>query len=167
MPGSFAMGRHHFQISAIRRSGWASSPSCVCGGNCMAVGAFTVENAVFTVTGGVCRCGFDDPFPDGPPSYDGQFEPSLTISFSRPAVIFENDYLNTSTGSLVRAGSTRTMLTISAYGGLAGGTLTLSADNLDRCRMLSRMYMILFAIPLPNKSTFHLHSSRISAIILV
>ncbi|MCQ2394023.1 MAG: hypothetical protein MJ249_07015, partial [Kiritimatiellae bacterium] len=35
------------------------SPSCTCGGNCLAVGAFNMEHALFAVTGGVCHCGIE------------------------------------------------------------------------------------------------------------
>lgn len=68
------------------------SPTCTCGGNCLAVGAFTVENAHFAVTGGVCRCGFDDPPLVLQPVFDLNDGPSFTITFNKSAVVYEDEF---------------------------------------------------------------------------
>ncbi len=105
--------------------------SCYCGGDCKANGTYNYGGASFAVTGGVCRCGFDDPERYNPPTYDATNEPSISISFSRQAVIFEDAYED-KPGEWQSKRSTRVRLTVDAYGGQNGGTLTLSADNLHK-----------------------------------
>ena len=105
---------------------------CQCAGTCMAVGTYSLENASFPFAGGECRCGFDDPEgPEGPPEHDATDGASLSIEFSKGAVIFEDAYQN-SDGSSVGKRSTRVRLTVSAYGGTRGGSLVLGAQNLGK-----------------------------------
>lgn len=105
--------------------------SCFCGGDCVAVGAYRFEGVEFSVTGGVCRCGFNDPPHEDEPHHDPAAEPSLSIRFSKPTVIFEEPYQD-SPGVWSPRRSTRVRLTVSAFGGPNGGTLTLNPRNLDR-----------------------------------
>ena len=105
--------------------------TCECGGGCAATGAYMLESAIFAATGGVCRCGFDDPEPETPSIYDTTNGPSLSISFSKPAVIFEDEYVDSENGAVPRR-STRVRLTVSAYGGTRGGSLVLGAQNLGK-----------------------------------
>ena len=108
------------------------SSTCSCSGGCRASGRYLFEVAEFPVEGGECRCGFDDPpyeeywVPHEP--YDG---PSLTISFSKSAVIFEDAYED-SPGVTKPKRSTRVRLTIDAYGGPDGGSLWLTGENLGK-----------------------------------
>ena len=105
---------------------------CQCAGTCLAVGTYSLENASFPFAGGECRCGFDDPEePEGPPEHDATDGASLSIEFSKGAVIFEDAYQD-SDGSSVGKRSTRVRLTVSAYGGTRGGSLVLGAQNLGR-----------------------------------
>jgi len=87
--------------------------------------------ATFAATGGVCRCGFEDPIPPDPVSYDPTNPPSLSITFSKPVVIFEEAYLDSEYGVRPKR-STRVRLTVSAYGGTHGGSLSLSSQNLEK-----------------------------------
>ena len=68
------------------------SPTCGCGGGCAAGGTYMLEGAVFSATGGVCRCGFDDPPPYDPQTHEPTEGAGFSISFSDPAVIFEEAY---------------------------------------------------------------------------
>ena len=112
--------------------GFNCSAICTCHGECHAVGGYAFEDTLFAVTGGVCRCGFDDPPPDSPPSSHGPNDPpSLTITFSKPAVIFEDAYED-KPGVTVPRRSTRVRLTIDAYGGPAGANLWLTGVNLGK-----------------------------------
>ena len=111
---------------------FSCSATCTCNGACQAVGGYAFEDTLFAVTGGVCRCGFDDPPPDSPPSsHEPNDPPSLTITFSKPAVIFEDAYED-KPGVTVPRRSTRVRLTIDAYGGPAGANLWLTGVNLGK-----------------------------------
>ncbi|MCQ2395055.1 MAG: hypothetical protein MJ249_12295 [Kiritimatiellae bacterium] len=107
------------------------SSSCTCGGNCLAVGAYNLEHALFAATGGVCRCGFDDPPSAETPGMGALDEPSVSIDFSAPAVIFEAAY-NDRPDVTQPLRSTRTRLTVSAWGGPNGCVLTLTSQNLGK-----------------------------------
>ena len=117
--------------------------SCDCGG-CEAVGSYTYENVYVPVSGGPCGCTpHDDPpeDPEDPPSGGGEPQdppppvPSVTVSFSTPAILFEDRYEN-SPGAWVEKRSTQTTLTISAQGGEHGGTLNITSQNLDKLEMI-------------------------------
>ena len=111
---------------------WFTCSSGTCGSGCVAHGSYLLERASFSFEGGECRCGFDDPPPDSPPSsHEPNDPPSLTITFSKPAVIFEDTFLERP-GMPKPKRSTRVRLTIDAYGGSGGGTLTLSGANMDK-----------------------------------
>ncbi len=108
------------------------TPNCTCHGDCQAIGGYCYENAIFAITGGVCRCGFDDPVPS-PPEAPGEdvATPSFSIGFSSPAVIFEDTYTN-SPGDVVVRRSTRVVLSVLASGGTNGGSFELGSLNLGR-----------------------------------
>ena len=112
---------------------WFTCSSGTCGAGCVARGRYLLDTASFSVEGGQCRCGFDDPPPDDPESssHEPNDPPSLTITFSKPAVIFEDAYED-EPGKMKPRRSTRVRLTIDAYGGPGGGTLTLSGVNMDK-----------------------------------
>ena len=110
---------------------FSCSPTCTCGGTCEAHVEYFTFGAVFAATGGVCRCGFDDPHPEEPVEYDEDAGPSVSVAFSQPAVVFEEAYED-SPGLLKPRRSTRVRLTVSAYGGAFGGTVMLAPRNLGR-----------------------------------
>ena len=108
------------------------SPACDCGGICKkGILYYLLGGAAFAATGGVCRCGFEDPVPPDPVAHDPTNAPALSITFSKPAVIFEEAYLDSEHGVMPKR-STRVQLTVSAYGGAHGGSLALSSQNLER-----------------------------------
>ena len=72
------------------------SVNCACSGSCGARGTYDFECASFPVSGGECRCGFDDPLPSDPPPPE---QPSFSVWFSDAAVIFED---NAAAGSTIR-----------------------------------------------------------------
>ncbi len=107
------------------------SAECTCSADCVAAGTYYLESATFPFTGGECRCGFSDPPPDTPTTYDMTNAPSFSISFSKPAVIFEEAYQD-SDGRSVPKRSTRVRLTVRAYGGPHGGAFLLASQNLGK-----------------------------------
>ncbi len=111
---------------------FSCSSTCTCSRGCRARGTYLCELAGFPLEGGECRCGFDDPpsdeYPNPPGPNDG---PSLTISFSNSAIIFEDAHAD-QPGVTVPRRSNRVRLTVDAYGGPDGGTLSLSEQNIGK-----------------------------------
>ena len=144
----------------VHCSGYSASftcPStCTCGAGCSARGTYHLENGLFSVEGGQCRCGFDDPPPDDPTS--SQHMPndplSLTITFSKQAVIFEDSFLERPGLTRPRR-STRVRLTVDAYGGSVGGTLALSGVNVDKLAVLDGSVTLPYNNELAPGETYH------------
>ena len=108
------------------------SPTCDCGGICKkGILYYLLGGAAFAATGGVCRCGFDDPIPQVAVLHEPTDPPALSVHFSKPVVIFEEAYLDSEYGARPKR-STRVQLTVSAYGGTHGGSLSLSSQNLGK-----------------------------------
>ena len=131
------------------------SSTCTCSGGCRARGMYLFETAEFPVEGGECRCGFDDPPPDNPPSsHDPTDAPSLTISFSKSAVIFEDAYED-SPGVTKPRRSTRVRLTIDAYGGPNGGSLWLVGENFGKLVAVDGGVVLPYSQELAAGATYH------------
>ena len=131
------------------------SSTCTCSGGCRARGRYLFEVAEFPVEGGECRCGFDDPPPDTPPSsHDPTDEPSLTITFSESAVIFEDAYED-SPGVTKPRRSTRVRLTIDAYAGSQGGALWISDVNMDKLVALNGNMSLPYSQQLAAGESYH------------
>ena len=131
------------------------SSTCTCSGCCRARGRYIFEVAEFLVEGGECRCGFDDPPPDNPPnSHDPTDAPSLTITFSEPAVIFENAYED-SPGVMKPRRSTRVRLTIDAYGGPNGGSLWLTGENFGKLVAVDEGVVLPYSQELAAGTSYH------------
>ena len=113
---------------AGRDVSFCCSVNCVCSGSCGAFGTYDFECASFPVSGGECRCGFDDPLPSDPPSPE---QPSFSVSFSDSAVIFEDTYED-KPGVWKPRRSTRVWVTVTATGGTYGGSFTLVTENLGK-----------------------------------
>ena len=105
---------------------FSCSATCTCHGECQAVGGYAFEDARFAVTGGVCRCGFDDPV-----ETETTNALPLSVSFSKHAVIFEDAYED-KPGDMKPRRSSRVRITVDAYGGTFGGSLSVSSANLDK-----------------------------------
>ena len=131
------------------------SSTCTCSGGCRARGRYLCELAEFALEGGECRCGFDDPsedvFPDPPGPNDG---PSLTITFSKSVVIFEDAYEDRP-GVTEPRRSTRVRLTIDAYGGPNGGSLLLSGQNLANLVKIDGGVLLPYAWQLAAGESYH------------
>lgn len=111
---------------------FACSEDCDCGGDCAASGIYRLEDALFPVSGGICRCGFDDPpSHEEEPGHHPTDSFSVSICFSKPAVIFEEAYQDRP-GVWKPKRSSRVRLTVSAYGGPKGGRLTIETRNLEK-----------------------------------
>ena len=135
---------------------WFScSSSCTCSMGCSAEGCYHLEDVSFLLAGGQCRCGFDDPPSDDSPSpHEPDDPPSLTISFSKQAVIFEDAYEN-SPGETVPRRSTRVRLTIDAYGGTQGGALLITAANMGKLASVSGGVSLPYSQNLAAGESYH------------
>ena len=144
----------------VRCSGYSASftcPStCTCGAGCSARGTYHLENGLFSVEGGQCRCGFDDPPPDDPTSSSHMPDDplSLTITFSKQAVIFEDSFLERPGLTRPRR-STRVRLTVDAYGGSVGGTLALSGVNVGKLFAVTGGVTLPYSNELAPGETYH------------
>ena len=132
-----------------RTLSFSCSAGCPCGGGCAVAGAYALEGASFAVTGGTCRCGFDDPAPWRGDScscggvgglgcscvvctcHGADAGQGLSVSFGRDAVVFEEAYVD-APGVWWPRRSTRMTLSVSANGGPTGGRLALTAKGLER-----------------------------------
>ena len=104
---------------------------CGCHG-CSVDGTYTMECSTFNLPTLFCGCSYDDPPddpPDEPPDEPYSETPSVSITFSQPALIFEDRY-EASPNSWVEKRSTTNTLTVTASGGASGATLILSTANL-------------------------------------
>ena len=114
---------------AERDVSFCCSANCGCSGSCEANGTYDFEQSSVPVSGGECRCGFDDPEPPAPPPPPEQ--PSFSVSFSDAAVIFEDTYQDKPEVWMPKR-STRVWVTVSATGGTYGGSFTLTTENLGK-----------------------------------
>ena len=131
---------------------WFScSAVCTCSGECQAVGTYTVEDSLFAVTGGVCRCGFDDP---GEVETETTNPPPISVSFSKHAVIFENAYED-SPGVVKPKRSSRVRITVDAYGGDYGGVLSLTSANLGKLTPVGNRVTLPSSLTLAADEQFH------------
>ena len=131
------------------------SPTCDCGGNCSkGVLYYFLGGATFSATGGVCRCGFDDPEPYVPRTYDPTNPPSLSVSFSKQAVIFD-DECEIGMYDVKPRSSTRVRITVDAYGGMRGGALSLSSENLGKLTPVGGSVSLPSSLMLAAEEMFH------------
>ena len=106
-------------------------PDCGCHG-CSVDGTYTMECSTFNLPTLFCGCSYDDPDdpPDDPPDEPFPVTPSVSITFSKPAIIFEERYEATPNNWVEKRSTTNT-LTVTASGGASGATLILSTANLE------------------------------------
>ena len=139
--------------------GWSivfgCSPTCDCGGNCpQGILYYLLGGATFSATGGVCRCGFYDPAPPDPVSYDPTNAPSISITFSKQAVIFD-DECEIGMYDVKPKSSTRVRITVDAYGGTRGGELSLSSVNLGKLTPVDGSVTLPPSRTLAEQEAFH------------
>ena len=128
---------------------FSCSAVCTCHGECQAVGVYAFEDALFAVTGGVCRCGFDDPV-----EVEATNSLPLSVSFSSHAVIYEDAYED-SPGVTKPKRSTRVRITVDAYGGEHGGVLSLSSLNLGKLTPVGSGVTLPSNLALAAEELFH------------
>ena len=104
---------------------------CGCGG-CSISGCYRYEDATFDLP--ILWCGCTDEPDDEPiltPHAGPPGDPYVDVSFDKNAVIFEDAYENTP-GSWVEKNSSSVTLTVTAYGGANGATLSVAGTGLSR-----------------------------------
>ena len=113
-----------------------SGSDCGCHG-CSVDGTYTMECSTFNLPTLFCGCSYDDTDdpPDDPPDEPFSETPSVSITFSQPALIFEDRY-EASPDNWVEKRSTTNVLTVTASGGASGATLILTAQNLACLRRI-------------------------------
>ena len=107
------------------------SQNCSCRGDCGLKDFYVLENAMFDISCGQCRCGFDDPQPAVQPTYEPMAEASISVGFDKSVVIFESAF-EERPGRWRNRRSTRVRLTVSVHSGPLGGTVFLSHTNLGK-----------------------------------
>ena len=109
------------------------SGTCTCHG-CSLDGTFHLEQMELTLPTIWCGCWYEDPDEDPEPTpephSDMASRPSVTATFSKSVVLFEDAYTN-APGEVVQRQSSETILTISAYGGANGAYLQVYPGILD------------------------------------
>ncbi len=125
--------------------GWSCSMSCTCCGS-YADGWYSYEGYRLPATSCVCGC-----WSDGTPKWEpapGPLLPSVSVSFSKDAVIFENAYEN-EPGEWVGRNSTRVRLNVVANGGTNGASLAVSPSNLSKLARISGPDLPLAPVAVP------------------
>ena len=111
---------------------WSCSLTCTCGGGYHSFETTALWEGYSKLFVGYASCGCLEDAPDPTPTPSaGPYAASVSASFSKDAVIFEDAYENMP-GEWVSRRSTATMLTISANGGTNGAVLSVSTTNLGK-----------------------------------
>ena len=113
---------------------WNCPMDCTCCG-CAVEGQYSYEGYRLPATSCLCGCHYDRTGPKWEPS-SAPLAASVSASFSKSAVIFEDAYENLP-GEWVARRSTRTRLNVVAYGGPNGGTLSVASSNLVKLTRIS------------------------------
>ena len=123
--------------------------TCTCCGT-SAYGSYVYEGYSLPVSGGLCGCHYDGTGPRWETA-PAPLAASVTASFSKPAVIFEDPYENLP-GQWVPRRSTRTRLNIVANGGPNGGTLTVTTADLAKLTAVSGPVLPLLPVTVPPET---------------
>ena len=130
----------------------------MCNGACScyscAPGGFTFHYEGYSLSfGGVeCDC---NPYANDVED-DGPYAASASVSFSKSAVIFEDEYMNTPTESVPRR-STSTTLTCTAHGGPNGGRAIFTLGNAEKLICKSGVTLpIEVDVPAGHKVSFEI-----------
>ena len=127
---------------------WNCSTTCTCCGT-YADGWYSYEGYLLPATSCVCGC-----WSDGEPEWTGSpgpLLPSVSVSFSKNAVIFEDAYEN-EPGKWVGRNSTRTRLNVVANGGPNGAVLSVESTNLVKLVSISGPNLPLSTVNVPAET---------------
>ena len=127
---------------------WNCSTTCTCCGT-YADGWYSYEGYWLPATSCVCGC-----WSDGTPDWveaPGPLQPSVSVSFSKNAVIFEDAYEN-EPGKWVGRNSTRTRLNVVANGGPNGAVLSVESTNLVKLVSISGPNFPLSTVNVPAET---------------
>ena len=135
---------------------WSCSTNCTCCGT-SADGTYVYEGYWLPATTCPCGCHYDGEGPtwtddNEDPDNSGPFAASVSATFSKSAVIFENAYEN-KPGQWVGKRSTRTRLNLVAHGGPNGAALSVAATNLGKLSHISGPDLPLTSIALPANTS--------------
>ena len=128
---------------------WNCPMGCTCCG-CNVEGQYSYEGYWLPATSCLCGCYYDGTGPKWEPS-SAPLAASVSASFSKSAVIFEDAYEN-EPGRWVGKNSTRTRLNIVANGGPNGGTLSVTSANLAKLTCLSGPDLPLASVSVPAET---------------
>ena len=113
--------------------------NCGCGGCTSGDISVTYDGTALTFPGYSCPCSHDpDPGPDTP--HDDPSGPSVSASFSKQVIIFEDAYEN-ELGVTVPRRSTESILTCRACGGVNGGVATFDIVGGSRLVTMSGRHL--------------------------
>ena len=127
---------------------WNCSTTCTCCGTYVD-GWYSYEGYLLPATSCVCGC-----WSDGEPEWTGSpgpLLPSVSVSFSKNAVIFEDAYEN-EPGKWVGRNSTRTRLNVVANGGPNGAVLSVESTNLVKLVSISGPNLPLSTVNVPAET---------------
>ena len=135
---------------------WSCSTSCTCCGH-SADGTYVYEGYWLPATSCPCGCYYNGEGPtwtddNEDPDNSGPFAASVSATFSKSAVIFEDAYENLP-GQLVEKRSERTRLNIVAHGGPNGAALSLAATNLGKLCHISGPGLPLASVAVPANTS--------------
>ena len=142
---------------------WVCSPTCTCGGADHLLDSTVRWEGYSTSFFGYAACGCGDDAPDPVPQ-SGPYAASVSVGFSKNAVIFEDGYLD-QPGRFVPRRSSATALTIHANGGSNGGVLSVSSTNLSKLQKNSGPAFPAqsIAVPADHSITYEMNYVGLSA----
>ena len=135
---------------------WSCSTNCTCCGH-SADGTYAYEGFWLPATSCPCGCYYNGEGPtwtddNEDPDNSGPFAASVSATFSKSAVIFEDAYENLP-GKLVDKRSERTRLNIVARGGPNGAALSVAATNLGKLNHISGPGLPLAPVSIPANTS--------------
>ena len=135
---------------------WNCPTSCTCCG-CDIEGQYSYEGYWLPATSCLCGCYYNGEGPtwtddNEDPDNSGPFAPSVSATFSKSAVIFEDAYENEPGQWGVRR-PTRTRLNIVAHGGPNGAALSVANTNLGKLSHISGPGLPLAAVAIPANTS--------------
>ena len=135
---------------------WNCSTNCTCCGQ-SADGTYAYEGFWLPATSCFCGCYYNGEGPtwtndNEDPDNSGPFAASVSATFSKSAVIFENAYEN-EPGQWGVRNPTRTRLNIVAHGGPNGAALSVAATNLGKLSHISGPGLPLAPLAIPANTS--------------